>query len=343
MKIAIKGASFVAAVGLAMASIHAAEPAAKKTAPLFPDKVVAKGKGVEIKKSEVDEAFISYKASMAARGQDIPEAMRNQVQSQLLERLVITQILLARANPEDKSKARETAEKVIADAKNNFPTEEALIQQLKMVGMTLPEFEQRVLEQNICENVLEREVKAKIAISDADAKEFYDENPARFEQPEQVRASHILISTLDKETQQPLPAAKKKEKEEQIQKIRARAQKGEDFGKLAQEFSEDPGSKDKGGEYTFPRGQMVPEFEAAAFSMKPDQISEVVETQFGFHIIKLHEKIPSKKVELASVADELKEGLAQREFQKQLPEYFEKLKKEAEVEILDAAAPQGEK
>jgi peptidyl-prolyl cis-trans isomerase C len=341
MKIVLKGASFLGAVVIAFASIQAAEPpAAKKAAGLFPDKVVAKGKGFEIKKSEVEQAFISHKAAMAARGETVPEAVREQIEGQLLERLVIIQLLLNRATPEDKAKAREATEKVIADAKSNFPTEDALIQQLKMVGMTLPEFERRVLEQNTCESVLEREVKSKIVITDAEAKEFYDENPGRFEEPEMVRASHILISTMDKDTQQPLPAAKKKEKEEQIKKIRARAQKGEDFGKLAQEFSEDPGSKDKGGEYTFPRGRMVPEFEAAAFSLKPNQISEVVETQFGYHIIKLNEKIPSKKVELATVADDLKQGLAQREFQKQLPDFFEKLKKEAEVEIIGAGAPQ---
>ena len=77
-----------------------------------------------------------------------------------------------------------------------------------------------------------------------------------------------------------------------------RARAGEDFAKLAKEYSEDPGSKDKGGEYKFPRGQMVPEFEAAAFSLKTNQVSDIVTTSFGYHIIKLSEKIPAQKVEL---------------------------------------------
>ena len=76
-----------------------------------------------------------------------------------------------------------------------------------------------------------------------------------------------------------------------------RARAGEDFAKLAKEYSEDPGSKDKGGEYKFPRGQMVPEFEAAAFSLGTNQVSDIVTTRFGYHIIKLSEKIPARKVE----------------------------------------------
>ena len=114
-----------------------------------------------------------------------------------------------------------------------------------------------------------------------------------------------------------------------------RAKAGEDFAKLAKEYSEDPGSKDKGGEYTFPRGQMVPEFEAAAFSLGTNQISDIVTTQFGYHIIKTYEKIPAKKVEFDEAKNDIKEYLSGQTVQKQLPEYLEKLEKDANVQILD--------
>ena len=94
-------------------------------------------------------------------------------------------------------------------------------------------------------------------------------------------------------------------------------------------------SSDLGGEYKFPRGQMVPEFESAAFSLGTNQISEVVTTQFGYHIIKLSEKLPARKVELAKISDDLKQGLKQQEIQKLMPDFIAKLKKEANVEILD--------
>src|SRR5207245_5522008 len=133
---------------------------------------------------------------------------------------------------------------------------------------------------------------------------FYDENPAKFEQPEMVRASHILLNTKDTAAGTELTPEQKAAKRKQMEAILKRARDGEDFAKLANEYSEDPGSKDKGGEYTFPRGKMVPEFEAAAFSLQTNQVSDIVTTPFGYHIIKLSEKIPPHKVELAKVQDD---------------------------------------
>ncbi len=208
---------------------------------------------------------------------------------------------------------------------------------MKSMVLSPEQFHARAFEQTLCEVVVERELKSKIKITDEEAKKFYEENPARFERPENVRAAHVLISTVDKDTQKPIAADKKKEKEKLAKDVKARAEKGEDFGKLAKEFSEDPGSKDKGGEYTFARGEMVPEFETAAFSLKTNQVSDVVETRFGYHIIKLLQKIPAEKVEFSKVLPDLKEGLVQQEAQKQVPDYFEKVKKEANVEIVGQA------
>ena len=115
---------------------------------------------------------------------------------------------------------------------------------------------------------------------------------------------HVLISTQppmpdapdDKNGGKDKPKPKQLTKEEAKQKAQSileRARKGEDFAKLARENSDDPGSKDKGGEYDFfSKGRMIPEFETAAFALKPGQISDVVETSFGYHIIKLEERRP---------------------------------------------------
>ena len=124
-----------------------------------------------------------------------------------------------------------------------------------------------------------------------------------------VRASHILLITRDTATQTDLSEDKKAAKHKQMEDLLKRARDGEDFAKLAKEYSEDPGSKDKGGEYKFARGQMVPEFEAAAFSLKTNQVSDIVNSSYGYHIIKLSEKIPAQKVEFAEAAADLKEGL----------------------------------
>ncbi len=146
-------------------------------------------------------------------------------------------------------------------------------------------------------------------VSDAEVDQYYQDHPADFDE---VRVRHILISTQPKEEaadendakntkdskdkKDKTPAEKpkvltKEEARKKSQLLLDRVRKGEDFAKLAKENSDDPGSKDKGGEYDFfGRGKMVPEFEKAAFALKPGEVSGLVETQFGFHIIKLEER-----------------------------------------------------
>ena len=333
----------VAAVALSPASAIAAtadSPAPAKSSPkitdLFPDVVVAKGKGVEVKRSQLDDAMISIKSSIAARGQDLPPDEMNRLEQQILDRLIKIQILLLKATDGDKAAGKESCVKRMENIKARAGSEEVLTRQLKSVGTTEAELQAKMTEEITAQTVLERELKFKV--SDEDVKKYYDDNPSKFEQPEMVRASHILLSTRDQDTNKDLSEEQKAAKHKKAEDVLKRARAGEDFAKLAKEFSEDAGSKDKGGEYQFSRGQMVNEFETAAFSLKTNEISDIVTTQYGYHIIKLSEKIPAKKVELAKVAPDLKDYLLQQQMQKhqqEVKEFLEKLKKDAAVEILD--------
>ena len=298
------------------------------------DDLLAKGKDVSVTQDQLDNAFIAYKASLASRGQNIPETLREDVEAKLLDKLIVTQIMMKRATPEDIKKGTASAEKITADAEKRFTTPEVFKQQLLAAGLTYKEFTEKLREQAICEQVLEREVKPTIKITDADVRKFYDENTSRFEQPEMVRASHILVSTVNPATRQPVPPDEKLKREQKIIQLRNRAAAGEDFAKLARENTDDAASREKGGEYTFPRGQMVKPFELAAFNLKTNEISQVVETVFGYHIIKLHEKIPAKKLDFDAVSKDIREALIQKELQAKMPEYFEQLKKEAGVEVV---------
>ena len=133
-----------------------------------------------------------------------------------------------------------------------------------------------------------------------------------------------------------MPDDKVQLKRQEIDKLLARARRGEDFAKLVKDFSEDRGVKETSGEYTFSREDpFVPEFKAAAFSLATNQISDVVTTTFGYHIIKVLEKIPAKKLEFAKVSGDIKEALGQQEVQRIMPSHFEKLKAEADVQILE--------
>ena len=307
--------------------------AAGTTADGFSDPVVASGKGFQIKRSQLDDAFLSYNTSVAANGGAIPEDQRDTVRSNLLQHLIITQILLQKATPQDKADIRKMVDLNIEEARKTASSAQAFDAQIKASGMTLDQVRERACTEQLSRRILERETTNGIIISEVAARKFYDENPSKFEQPEEVRVSHILISTLDPITQRPLSADLKKQKEALAKDIRARAVKGADWVALVKQYSEDPGSKDKGGEYKFPRHQMVPEFEAAAFSMQVGQISDPVETQYGYHIIKLLQKYPAHHEQFAEVETRIKEYLMDKKAEDALPGYIERIKTEAGVKL----------
>jgi peptidyl-prolyl cis-trans isomerase C len=321
------------ALVLCQSQMPASGAAPDRVADTFPNPVIASGTGFQITRNQLADAFTTYSAGVAANGGSIPEDQRDGVKSNLLQHLIITQILVKKATPDDKTKIQTMVQENIDEARRTAPSPEAFDAQIKASGMTLEQVKQRAIEEQLCRRILQRETTNGISISDSAAKKFYDDNPSKFEVPEEVRVAHILISTLDPGTRSPLPPDQKKAKEKLARDLRTRAMNGEDFGKLVKQYSEDPGSKDKGGEYKFPKGQMVPEFEAAAFSLKVGQISDPVETQYGYHIIKLLEKFPAKHEQFAEVSPKIKDYLLEKKAEDALPAYLEKIKSEAGVKI----------
>ncbi len=304
---------------------------------LFTNRIVAKGKGVSVTQGDLDDELIRIKSTLAAQGRGLPEDLP-QIERQVLDSLISKQLVLAKTTEADKAKGKAQFKASLQKFKTNGKlTEEEftqrLNQQLRVLGVNRQQWEQQSTEQATLPVVLARELK--VNATEEEVKKFYEENPAKFEQPEMVRAAHILLTTSDPATRADLPEEQKAKKQKQMEDLLKRARASEDFAKLAKEYSEDPGSKDKGGEYTFPRGQMMAEFEAAAFSLNTNQVSDIVTTRYGYHIIKLYEKIPAKKVEFDKVASDIKDFLVQRDIQKQFPDYIQKLKKDADVQILD--------
>jgi peptidyl-prolyl cis-trans isomerase C len=333
------------------AALAADAPPAPKPAPaapaakgfdLFGDNLVAKGKDVAVKRTDLDEAMVNLKSSFAAQGQNVTPQQLDLLEQQVLDRLIQIQLLMAKATDVDRTAGKDVTAKRMETIKQRAKTEEDLNRQLKSLGTSQEQLRAKMTEEATAQNVLERELKIKV--TEEEAKKFYDENPAKFEQPEMVRVSHMLFATKDLATGQDLNEEKKTAKRKQAEEVLKRARGGEDFAKLVKEFSEDPGSKDSGGEYTFahasadPQHAMVPEFEAAAFALKTNEISDIVTTQYGLHIIKLLEKIAAKKLELAKVSPDIIEYLKLEQLKARQPDYqafVEKLKQDAKVVILD--------
>jgi peptidyl-prolyl cis-trans isomerase C len=303
---------------------------------LFGDPVIAKGKGFEIKQSALDQIMVGAKGQAAASGQQLPPDF----EVRALHQLITIQMLLQIATDADRAAGQKDADLQFTNLLKHFGTIEAFNRQLKAVGMTMEDLRAKAAQEAIAKQALKTALN--VSVSDAEISSFYTGHPSDFEQPEKVHVRHLLLTTVDQATQAPLPADQVAAKRKQIDDLLRRARAGEDFATLARQYSEDPGSKDNGGEYTFPRGQMVAEFETAAFALTNNQISDVVTTKFGYHIIKLLDRTPAKTLELTSVVDgvpvseSIKNYLLQQKIAKLEPDYLAKLKKTSDVEIVDA-------
>jgi peptidyl-prolyl cis-trans isomerase C len=316
-------------------------PAATMAA-LFGDPVIAKGEGFEIKRSDLDEVMLGIKSAIVARGETVSPEQISGIEVTMLNRLIQIQLLLQKATDADKADGKKKADLQLATLLERAGSQEILDRQLKAVGMTADDLRVKINQEAVATAALTRELG--VVVTAAEEKQFYDDHPANFEQPETAHARHILLMTMDPSTRAPLSDEQQKAKRKQIDDLLKRAKSGEDFATLARQYSEDPGSKDNGGEVPpFQRGQMVPEFEAAAFSMNTNTISDVVTTAYGYHIIKLLDKTPAKKLALTdkvpasdtTIADWIKDRLTQQKVEKLSPEYLNGLKKAAGIEILD--------
>ena len=312
-------------------------------AALFGDPVIAKGKGFEIKQSELDGEMDDIKAQAAAAGQTIPQ---DQLKITVLNSLIGNQILLQKATDADKASGKKEAEQYIGLIVKRFGSQAVVEAQLKAAGKTFAAWRDAMIEQRTAMAVMIRELNA--TPTENETKKYYDDHPTASELPELVHVRHILMLTIDTNspTRTPLTDAQIKAKKKQIDDVLKQARSGKDFAALAKVYSEDLGTKDSGGELPqFPHGQMVPAFETMAFSLTNNQISDVVTTEYGYHIIQLLDKTAAKKVSLTdkvpsgdtTLADEIKDLLTRQKLRELAPAYIENLGKSPGVEILDPA------
>lgn len=176
---------------------------------------------------------------------------------------------------------------------------------------------------------LKKEVVQKISIPEDELKSYYDKHKEEFKTPEMVKARHILVKVNPSAS-----AEEKKKAKEKAEDILKKIKGGQDFAKLASEFSDDPGSKMNGGDLGFfAKGRMIKPFEDAAFSLKPGEVSGVVETQFGFHIIKVEERKDAGVEGFDTAKEKIRQKLLQDRIKTKVTEFIDSAMKDAKAEI----------
>lgn len=283
--------------------------------------------GTAIPYADFERELDLYSRRLQRQGMTIPDNLKPQVQKEVIDELISRELMYQESQKKKIKLEKDYVKNEIAKIKQRFPDNKQFEQMMSQMGMTESLLEEQIRRIGLIRGLIDKEVASKIKITDEEAKKFYDENPKYFTRPEEVHAQHILIK-LDKDADDKA----KKDARKKLEDLKKRAEKGEDFGELAKANSQGP-SAPKGGDLGFfSKGKMVPSFEKAAFALKPGEISDVVETKFGYHLIKsIEHKAPETK-SFDSVKDKIVENLRNRKVQDEVKKYIEGLRQKAKIE-----------
>ncbi len=293
--------------------------------------VVARINGVDIKKDELLAEAKEMRTRFAQANRGAVPPLDDKFYKQILDGMIAQKLLLAEAAREGVAVGDEEVKAQVATLRGRFPDQAAFENALKTEGMTEQELQKTLRNEAIIQKYVGTKIFNGVQVTDQAARQFYDQNQDKMQRPERVHLKHVLIAVQP--TASPDDKQKAKAKAEDVLK---RAKAGEDFGKLASESSDDPGSKARGGDLSWmARGQGgPPPFEQAAFALaKPNDLSEVVETQFGYHVIQLVEKQGPSAVPFEEAKPRIDQMLKQQQAGQRLQSRVEELKKKGKVEV----------
>ncbi len=300
--------------------------------------VVARGRGLILHAAELEARVRRTLSEITNSGRALSAAQAKALPGHILEQMIFTRLAAASATPADRARAQFESRSFVDGLQRDLGSPAALLARLQAVGLTEAEFRAEKLTESLALAVTEREVRASIHLPESDILKYYEENPARWQQPEQVRVAVLLLSTQT-EKGEALPATRTAEKLEQLKKLREQIRAGGDFAALVKQYSEDPTTRETGGEYTLVRGQLDPALEKAAFALKSGELSEIVTTPYGLQLLLGRERIPARQQPLTAVAADIRTLLLRREQELRTPEYAARLRREAGVEILPVTPP----
>ena len=309
----------------ATAQAPAPVPAAKPVPPQLPE-IVARVNGESITGKDLDDAV----RAIAGRAGPIPPDERDRVYRGILDNMIGYRLMIQEAKARKIAVSDADVDAQLAQIRAQFPNDAQFQQALTAQKTTLEAVRNDTRDGMSADKLVESEIASKVAVKPEAVTDFYQKNQDKFQQGPRVHASHILIGI----PQNADPATRQQAKAKADALLKD-LKSGKDFAATAKANSQDPGSAPNGGDLGFfEQGQMVPPFEQAAFALKPGEMSEVVESQFGYHIIKVAERQDSRVVPLEEAKGQIEEFLTQQNRHAQTELFVNALRAKAKIEIL---------
>jgi peptidyl-prolyl cis-trans isomerase C len=305
----------------------------------LPD-VVAKVNGVEIQSKTI--AFQLNRVMRESQKSLSPDEQRKIVMA-IVDKEIVRELVHQEGKSEKVKVDPELVDKEFKGIMEPYKDKEEFDKALKARGLTEDELKESIKVDLTAKKLINDQVRGKVKITDEDVKKYYESNKKKFLRPDAFRASHIFIAIyppelVKKSTEKELHARQEeldKVAEKKINGILKELKAGGDFSELAKKHSHDAGSAPKGGDLDFIyKGVFDPEFDAAISKMKPGEISDVVKTSYGYHIIKLVEIKPAEQASYAEMEVAIQKHLFMEKAQEKVGHYLQGLRKKAKIEIL---------
>jgi peptidyl-prolyl cis-trans isomerase C len=283
--------------------------------------------GSAISRADFDREMSGIRQRFLSMGKQVSDAQLPDLEKRVLDNLINVELLYQQSQKVGTKVDEAEVNAQFETLKKKFPTEAEFKNIIEKMKLTEEAMKSQIRRGIAIQRFLDKQTIGKVKIPEEEIKAYYEGHTNLFKKPEQVRASHILIKVDPKATEKQKAKARKK-----IEKIGKRLKDGEDFGALAKEFSQCPSSA-KGGDLNyFGRGQMVKPFSDAAFALNVGETSDVVETRFGYHLIKVTEKKPATTLSYEEVKDRIRQNLMREKIREEVSQYVMQLKKEAKIE-----------
>lgn len=292
----------------------------------LPEKI-ATVNGVVITREAFDREMAMIQQRQTRSGQPVDRSVLMKWQDKILEGMIDKELLYQESQKAGVKAAEDLVESQLDEIKKRFPDNQAYEKALTGMNLTEADLRSRIEKELTIREWIEKSLLDKITISEEETKAYYDAHPEMFVQPESVRARHILIKVDPKGGEKAKAEARKK-----MEEIQKKLKDGGDFEALAKEFSEDT-SRDRGGDLGyFPKGRMVKPFEESAFSLKVGEVSPIVETIYGYHLILVLDRKPEGKTSYEDAKERIQQVLKNEKVRTQLRAQIAELKAKADVQ-----------
>lgn len=294
------------------------------------DRIIAVVNNEAITLSEL-EKIVSVESQEALKGisEENKAKAEAKLRKEILKELIERRLQLQRARRLGIDVSKEDVREAIEDIKRKNALDNAAFENaLARENLTLKEYEEQLRNQLIIARLINTEVKSKVVISDKDIESHYEMNKKDYILAEYIKVSHIFLKLPEKAGEK-----EKTEIEEILDEILKRLKNGEDFGDVAKAYSQGPTASSGGSLGQLKKGEMAPELEKVAFSLKVGEISDPVRTTSGIHILKIDEKIEGRYRHLEEVKEEIKNALIEKEVEKRYREWLSSLRENSFIEI----------